>query len=194
MHNPRNLLADGWDHLSDDRGLSDFGRQVVEELDKIGVVIDLAHMAPKGWWDVLEVAKHPLIVSHTSTRGLPNPSPRAMTDDQLKAVASNGGIVGIIAIYKPSTLRSMRDLKAYCDHIEHVVKVAGPDHVGLGPDFCYFLVGVVPNDDSEPVRDLEDHSKLPGVLNELSRRGMSEKDIRMIARDNFLRVFKQVVG
>jgi membrane dipeptidase len=193
MWNQRNLLADGWDHLSDDRGLSDFGRQVVEEVDKMGIVIDLAHMAPKGWWGVMDATKHPLIVSHTSTRGPPNPSVRAMTDDQLKAVASNGGIVGIIAYYSESIIRSIPDLKAYCDHVEYVAKVAGPEHVGLGPDLPYFLVGALANDDSQPVKNLEDHSKLSAVLTELSRRGMSEKEIRMIARDNFVRVFKQVV-
>lgn len=191
MWNQRNLLADGWDHVSDDRGLSDFGKQVVEEVDRLGVVIDLAHMAPKGWWGVMDVAKHPLIVSHTSTRGPQHPSERAMTDDQLKAVASNGGIIGIIAVYS-QRLISMRDLRAYCDHVEHVAKVAGPEHVGLGPDFGYYLAGACKNDDSQPVKDLEDHSKLPGVLTELSRRGVSEKEIRMIARDNFVRVFKQV--
>ena len=80
----------------------------------------------------------------------------------------------------------------YCDHVEYIAKVAGPEHGGLGPDFGYYLAGACQNDDSQPVKDLEDHSKLPGVLTELSRRGMSEKEIRMIARDNFVRVFKQV--
>jgi membrane dipeptidase len=111
----------------------------------------------------------------------------------LKAVASNGGIIGIIAIYS-HRLISIPDLRAYCDHVEYVAKVAGPEHVGLGPDFCYYLAPVSENDDSQPVKDLEDHSKLPGVLTELSRRGMSEEEIRMIARDNFVRVFKQVAG
>jgi membrane dipeptidase len=194
MWNQRNLLADGWDHVDDDQGLSDFGRQTVEELNRLGIIIDLAHMAPKGWWGVMDATKQPLIVSHTSTEGRPDPSRRAMTDEQLKAVASNGGIVGIIAIYSQSIIRSIPDLKAYCDHIEHIVKVAGPEHVGLGPDFGYFLVGALANDDSQPVKDLEDHSKLSKVLAELSRRGFSEKEIRMIARDNFVRVFRQVVG
>ena len=194
MWNQRNLLADGWDHLHDDHGLSDFGSQVVEELDKMGVVIDLAHMAPKGWWGVLDAAKRPLIVSHTSTTGPPDPSVRAMSDDQLRAVASNGGIVGIIAIHSQKIIRSVPDLKAYCDHVEHVAKIAGIEHVGLGPDFGYFLVGALADDDSQPVKNLEDHSKLSGVLTELSRRGMAEEEIRMIARDNFVRVFKQVVG
>jgi len=194
MWNQRNLLADGWDHLNDDRGLSDFGKQVVEEVEKMGMIIDLAHMAPKGWWDIIDIVQHPLIVSHTSTRGPPNASVRAMTDDQLKAIASNGGIIGILAFYSEKIIRSVPDLKAYCDHIEHVVKVAGPKHIALGPDFGYFLVGALANDDSQPVKNLEDHSKLSGVLAELSRRGMSEKEIQLIARDNFVRVFKQVVG
>jgi len=200
MWNERNLLADGWDHANDDRGLSDFGKQVVEEVEKMGIVIDLAHMAPKGWWGVMDAAKHPLIVSHTSTRGPPNASDRAMTDDQLRAVASNGGIVGIIAVYSEGKIRSVPDLKAYCDHVEYVAKVAGPEHVGLGPDLGYwFFKNGVPETfagwaDWRMTKDLEDHSKLPDVLRELSRRGMSDKEIRLIARDNFVRVFKQVVG
>jgi len=200
MWNQRNLLADGWDHLNDDRGLSDFGRQVVEELDKLGVVIDLAHMAPKGWWGVMDAAKRPLIVSHTSTRGPPNASGRAMTDDQLRAVTTNGGIVGIVAVYSERHIRSIPDLKAYCDHVEYVAKVAGPEHVGLGPDFGYwFFENGVPEtfagwNDWKMTKDLEDHSKLPDVLRELSRRGMSDEEIRLIARDNFVRVFKQVAG
>ena len=194
MWNQRNLLADGWDHLNDDRGLSDFGRQVVEEVERMGVIIDLAHMAPKGWWDIIDIVKHPLIVSHTSTRGPPNASVRAMTDDQLRAVASNGGIIGIVAFYSERIIRSVPDLKAYCDHIEHVVKIAGPEYTALGPDFGYFLVGAMADDDSQAVKGLEDHSKLAEVVHELSRRGMSHREIRMIARDNFVRVFKQVCG
>jgi membrane dipeptidase len=200
MWNQRNLLADGWDQIDDDRGLTDFGRQVVEEVERMGIVIDLAHMARKGWWDVMGVAKHPLIVSHTSTRGPPNASDRAMTDDQLRAVADNGGIVGIVAVYSESIIRSIPDLKAYCDHVEYVAKIAGPEHVGLGPDLGYwFFEKGVPETfsgwtDWKMTKDLEDHSKLPGVLRELSRRGMSDREIRLIARDNFVRVFKQVVG
>jgi membrane dipeptidase len=199
MWNQRNLLADGWEHADDDRGLSDFGKQVVEETERMGIVIDLAHMARKGWWGVMDTAKHPLIVSHTSTRGPPNASDRAMTDDQLRAVASNGGIIGIIAVYSERNIRSVPDLKAYCDHVEYVAKVAGPEHVGLGPDLGYwFFENGVPETfagwtDWRMTKDLEDHSKLPDVLRELSRRGMSDREIRLIARDNFVRVFKQVV-
>jgi membrane dipeptidase len=124
-----------------------------------------------------------------------------MTDDQLKAVASNGGIVGIIAVYSESIIRSIPDLKAYCDHVEYVAKVAGPEHVGLGPDFGYWFFDENGVPETSPgwtdwrmTKDLEDHTKLPDVLRELSKRGMSEEELRLIARDNFVRVFKQVVG
>jgi len=200
MWNQRNLLGDGYDHMKDDQGLSDFGGRVVEELERLGVVIDLAHMAPKGWWGVMDAAKHPLIVSHTSTRGPPNASDRALTDDQLRAVKANGGMVGIIAVYSEAHIRSVPDLKAYCDHVEYAAKIAGPEHVGLGPDFGYwFFENGVPEtfagwNDWKMTKGLEDHTKLPDVLQELSRRGMSDEEIRLIARDNFLRIFKEVVG
>jgi membrane dipeptidase len=199
MWNQRNLLADGWDHANDDRGLSDFGKKVVEEVERMHVLIDLAHMAPKGWWDIMDMAKKPLIVSHTTTRGPPNASDRAMTDDQLRAVADNGGVVGIIAVYSQKT-KGVPDLQAYCDHVEYVAKVAGPEHAALGPDLGYwFFENGVPETfagwtDWRMTKDLEDHSKVRDVLRELSRRGMSDKEIKLIARDNFVRVFKKVVG
>jgi membrane dipeptidase len=197
--NQRNLMADGWDHYKDDRGLTDFGKQVVCELNKLHVLIDLAHMSRKGFWGVLETTKDPLILSHTCTSL--DRSFRAMKDEQLTAIANNGGIVGIIAVKMqgdPEVYPSIPDLKTYCDHVEYAVKTAGPDHVGLGPDlYDYFLedLGAEYSEvNFEPVKDLEDHSKLRGVLSELSRRGLSEEDIRKIARDNFIRVFRKVVG
>jgi len=193
--NQRNLMADGWDHVKDDRGLTDFGKQAVEELDRLGIIVDLAHLAPRGFWDVLNVAKHPVIVSHTCTSRYP--SLRSMTDDQLRAVASNGGIVGIFAVNTGAATVTMPDLKTYCDHIEYAVKISGPEHVGLGPDFYdYFLQDLreeYADKDFQLVRGLEDHSKLGAVVNELSRRGLSEEEIRLIARDNFVRIFKEVV-
>jgi membrane dipeptidase len=197
--NQRNLMADGWSHFKDDRGLTDFGRQIVDEVNRLGVLIDLAHMSRKGFWGVLDATRKPLIVSHTCT--LLDPSFRAMRDEQLKAVASNGGIIGIIAVRgvgDRTVYPTIPDLKTYCDHIEYAVKVAGPEHVGLGPDFYdYFIEDLVteyPDMKYELVEGLEDHSKLGAVISELSKRGLTDDEIRMIARDNFVRVFKEVVG
>lgn len=194
--NQRNLIADGWEHCGGEKGLTDFGKQVLAELDRLGIIVDLAHMAPKSFWDVIDAADDPVIVSHTLTSRYN--SSRAMTDDQLRAVAQNGGIIGIYAVNAGASTANVRDLKTYCDHIEHAVKVAGPDHVGLGPDFYdYFLERLskeYPDTDFQLAADLEDHTKLGAVLYELQRRGLSGNEIRMIARDNFARILKEVVG
>jgi len=205
VHNERNLIADGIDHTDDDRGLTDFGKQVVEELDRLGIIVDLAHTTPKSFWDVLDVSNRPLILSHTLTSKDISPNikdkfHRTRTDDQLKAVASNGGIIGIYTVNMdgPSDIVKVPDLNAYCDHLEHAVKIVGPEHVGLGLDFVdYFPPNSMP---SRPpyrftlVKDLENHSKLGAVISELSRRGLSDDELRMITRDNFIRVFKEVVA
>jgi membrane dipeptidase len=199
--NQRNLMADGWDHWADDRGLTDFGKEVVQELERLGIMLDLAHVAHRSFRGIIETATKPLVVSHTLTtiQGHDSASSHARTDDELKAVGIKGGVVGICAVNEPP-LAKVPDLRAYCDHVDHAVKLAGIEHVGLGPDFGdYFaeeaqkaLEGTGAKHDS--VKDLEDHSKLAGVLSELSRRGYSEQQIRKIARDNFARVFRETVG
>jgi len=196
MWNQRNLMADGYDHVQDDQGLTGFGRQVIEELEKLRIIVDLAHMAPRSFWDVMKIANRPLIVSHATTirhKGLRN-----MTDEQLKAVAHNGGVVGILAVnLVRDGAETIPDLQTYCDHIEYAVKIAGPEHIGLGPDFYDYymddLHALAPNEHHKFVRGLEDHSKLSAVITELSRRGLSDDEIRMICHDNFVRVFREVV-
>lgn len=205
--NQRNLMADGWDHAEDDQGLTDFGKKVIEELNRVGIIVDLSHMAPKSFSDALEATKHPVIVSHTVTSLLspPHSTPSKklhyQTDDHLKAVSNNGGIIGILAVNEPpvGVASYMPDLKAYCDHVEHAVRVAGPEHVGLGPDFgdYYFELAqaiLPPGAKKETVKDLENHTKLGAVISELLRRGMSEEELHMITRDNFVRVLREVVG
>lgn len=194
--NQRNLIADGWDYADKDRGLTDFGRQVIEELDRLGIVIDLAHLAPKSFFDVLQVTESPVIVSHTCTSK--HHSLRGMTDEQLRAVAENEGVVGIFAVNSGTDTAAVPDLQAYCDHVEHATEVAGPEHVGLGPDFYdYFLEDLrveYPGANFQPVKGLEDHTKLGAVISELSDRGLSDEELRMISGENFARIFRDVVG
>ena len=189
--NERNALADGMYHKDDDRGLTKLGRQVVEELDDQRILIDLAHIAPRSFWDVIEVARRPVMVSHGATSA--RTSLRNSTDDQLRAVAQSGGVFGIFAVNAGES----RDLEAYVDHLMHTVKVAGIEHVALGPDFYDYLFDELKTGDDghlPAMVGLEDTTKLDTVIGELSKRGLSEEEIRMIARDNFLRVFKKVVG
>lgn len=115
-------------------GLSPLGREVVAEMERCGMLIDLAHAAPRTFWDVVEIAHRPLVVSHAATEAR-GPHPRNVTDEQIRAVAATGGIVGIAfypAYLDPATGRCGRD--AIVEHVLRVLEVAGPDHAALGSD------------------------------------------------------------
>jgi membrane dipeptidase len=205
-------------------GLTDFGRQVVAEMNRIGMIIDVSHASDETFHDVLAVSKVPVIASHSSCRSLAN-ARRNMSDDMMRALARNGGVVGInfYGAYvnaedaKAADARAAQqnakepdltgaELDAYAakDHIaesrmvqghatiddvvaciDHAVKVAGVDHVGIGGDFDG--IEIVP-------RGLEDVSKMPAVTAALLRMGYAERDIRKIMGGNFLRVIRRVVG
>jgi len=189
--NERNLLADGWYHHKDDRGLSEVGRQLVEEANGLRMLIDLTHISPKSFSDVLETTDSPVMVSHGATAV--HTSLRNTTDEQLKALAKNGGVFGPFAVNHAQT----RTLSDYVDHIEHAVKVAGIEHVGLGPDFYDYLLDELkghPGGAPKLMLGLEDYTKLGAVPRELSRRGMSNKDVELVTRGNFLRLMKDVIG
>ena len=188
--NQRNALADGMYRRDDDRGLTKLGRQVVEELDRVRILIDLAHIAPKSFWGVIEVAKGPVMVSHGATAA--HRALRNSTDEQLRAIANCDGVFGIFAVNSGDT----HDLKAYVDHVMHAVKVAGVEHVALGPDFCDYLADELSTGGggNPPMKGLEDTTKLGAVPVELAKKGLSEDEIRLISRGNFLRVFRRVVG
>jgi membrane dipeptidase len=201
-------------------GLSDFGKSVIREMNRLGMMVDVSHVSDKTMSDVLDLTTAPIIASHSSARALA-PHPRNIPDDLLKRITTNGGVVmvnfypGYIdprtsvileqlqpeldAIRKqwrddPARSRAERrklmedklpitPLSVVIDHIEHVIKVAGIDHVGLGSDFDG--ITIVP-------ADLRDVSMFPNVTYELLKRGHSEADVRKILGENFLRVFTEV--
>ena len=189
------------------QGLTPFGRRVLAEMEALGVVVDLAHVSDPLFWDALRAATRPVLVSHSSSRSITN-HPRNLTDAQLKAVAKNGGAacVNFSRGFLDDTFRKAaipvanqtRDLKTsdrrkafeaahlpdvpvskLIDHIEHMVQVAGPDHVCLGSDFDG--VPMVPS-------GLEDVSKLPVITAELLRRGMPRADVAKVLGLNVLRI------
>ncbi len=206
-------------------GLSPFGKQVVLEMNRIGMMIDISHVSDKTFYDAVAVSKAPVIASHSSSRALAS-APRNMTDDMLRALAKNGGVAMVNfypaflsdVVLKASKARDeklkpeiaalkakdpsegaeyqegVRKLMAanplpkvswtvIVDHIDHMVKVAGIDHVGIGSDFD----GI-----PEVPEGMEDISKLPAIPQELKRRGYSETDIHKIMGENFMRVFAEV--
>jgi membrane dipeptidase len=223
---------DEWADSSTDKpahnGLTDYGKEIVREMNRQGIMVDISHVSDKTFYDALEVSKAPLIASHSSCRALCN-HPRDMSDDMIKALAAKGGVIQInyersfidqaykdaYEKYLGNVVSHEQDIAQKCgddsecaqresqklvdnltaegklphvswgrivDHIDHAVKVAGADHVGLGSDF----------DGADMPEGLEDCSKLPKITEALLRRGYSDGDIRKILGENTLRVMEQV--
>jgi membrane dipeptidase len=179
-------------------GLTEFGREVVREMNRLGMIVDVSHASDETFWDALEVTRAPLMASHSSARALVD-NPRNMDDDMLRAVGSNGGIVMVnfgghfIDPGKATRWRLIKDailhwgpspvaLDLLLDHIGHVVDVTGIDHVGLGSDFDGTLF--LPDGAS-------DVSGFPRVTAGLLERGYSEAEVRKILGENALRVLEQ---
>jgi len=210
-------------------GLTDFGKQVVLEMNRLGMMVDISHVADKTFWDAIATTKAPVIASHSSARALVD-APRNMTDDMLRAVARNGGVVQV-NFYSGFVDQSFRNanesqdkdekaavqkyidslkaqgkpvnyieidrierewtakiprppFKSLIDHIDHIAKVAGVDHAGLGSDFDG-VSGATP-------QGMDSAADLPKITQALLDRGYSADDIRKILGGNILRVFRQV--
>ena len=197
-------------------GLTPFGREIVEEMNRQGIMVDISHVSDKTFWDTLETSRAPLIASHSSCRAIAD-HVRNMTDEMIRALAAKGGVIQINynspyldndrCQYFIRTQQRLRELgekypgpenekrrqdeisrefgppprvtwEKIIDHIDHVAKIAGADHVGLGSDF----------DGATMPQGMEDVSKLPKITEALLRRGYSQSDIRKILGENTLRV------
>jgi len=145
---------------------------------RLGMILDVSHLSDAGFWDVIDLFEGPIIASHSSCRAL-CATPRNLSDDQIRALADRGGVIGIN--FSPSFVKkggraTVEDVAA---HVLHVVEVAGIDHVGYGSDFD----GI-----SSTPEGLEDVTKLPCLTAKLLEAGLNEKEIRKIIGGNFLRI------
>ncbi len=226
-HFYNNEWADASTDKAAHNGLTDFGKEVVREMNRLGILVDISHVSDKTFYDALEVSTAPLIASHSSCRTISN-HPRNMSDQMIRDLAAKGGVIQINyeksfldQAYKDAFERatgnvvfSMEQIIKSCgddnecvmretskrerlltaqgklphvnwekivDHIDHVVRLVGPDHVGLGSDF----------DGANMPDGLEDCSKLPKITEALLRKGYSEDDIRKVLGRNLLRVMEE---
>lgn len=180
--NHRNEAADGSLEEGTRGGLTQFGRDLVREMNRLGMVIDLSHITAPGFFDVLELSEHPVVFTHGNCRAL-HEHRRNLTDEQIRALAARGGVFGI-SLCGPFVGDGPVDYKRMADHVEHVIQLVGPDYVAYGTDF----------DGCPPVIGLENVTLLPNLTAELLARGYQEADLAKILGGNYLRVFEQVFG
>jgi len=225
-HGKDNLISDSsYDTTRTWKGLSPFGNEVVAEMNRVGIMIDISHVSDQTFYQVMKLTKVPVIASHSSCRKFTPGFERNMDDDMIKALGKNGGVIQInfgstfldgkvqeyqnkkreelmlllekqglknrdeaakpiIAAFQKENPNLFADVKTVADHIDHVVALAGINHVGLGSDFD----GV---GDSLPT-GLKDVSQYPNLIAELLRRGYSDADIAKICYKNVFRVWKSV--
>jgi membrane dipeptidase len=216
------------DSVGATRGLNEFGRDVIREMNRVGMMIDVSHVSDKTFWDIVNTSNKPVIATHSGCRAIAN-VPRNLTDEMITALAKTGGVVNVIfypehlepgwsekkkmvdaeiaplvqrasdaenrdAVHKKIARDGVRSeqyakrlppvtVARLVDHIDHVVKLVGIDHVGIGSDFD----GV-----QSTLKDLHDVAELPNLTRELLKRGYSESDIDKILGGNMLRVMEAV--
>jgi membrane dipeptidase len=179
-HNTSSWAADGNAEARSGGGLTTFGVALVKELNRLGVVVDVSHISERGFWDVLEIADRPILASHSNCKAVCD-HPRNLTDDQIRAVAKTGGSIGVI-YYKSFVDTEAPTLDRLLDHVDHIVQLVGPDHVGLGSDF----------DGGGTL--VKDAAAVPELTEMLAARGYGKGDLRKILGENHLRVFEEAVG
>jgi membrane dipeptidase len=161
-------------------GLSPLGKEAVAIMNRLGMVIDCAHLHPSCFEDVAAATSKPLIVSHGGAKGV-NPMWRNLSDNEIRLIAASGGCIGIIFSPWFLTGRFRSSLQAVVDHIDYICALVGDDHVALGSDFDGFI--------PTPF-DLRDITALPRLTQALLERGYARESIRKILGDNFLRVWQ----
>ncbi len=163
-------------------GLSEFGRQVIQTMDSLGMVIDVSHTGIKTIDDILAVTRHPIIATHSGARALVNHY-RNLYDDQIRQIANSGGVIGVPFYPYFLTGSSRATINDIVRHIDYMVKLVGVDYVAFGSDFDGIEVAPV---------DLREVSMLPLLTEALLQKGYSRAEVRKILGENFLRVFRQV--
>lgn len=180
-HNGDNDICDSARGNGEHGGLSAFGKEVVMEMNRVGMVIDLSHAAESTFWQVLELSTVPVVCSHSSCKALCN-HPRNLADEQMAALASKGGVVQVTMYSGFLREDGEATIDDFMMHLEHAISVAGIEHVGIGTDF----------DGDGAVKGCSSASQLCNITRELLRRGYCESDIEKIWGGNWLRVVQQV--
>lgn len=211
-YNSLNYLGAGCTERND-VGLSDFGVQVVEKMNTLGMLVDLSHCGVKTTLDGIEASKKPVLFTHTNCEALCD-NPRGKTDEEIKKLAAKGGVMGVSTVNFFVSKKPRSTLDDYVAHIEHVAKLVGVDHVGIGSDSLIsgwraafptkkafldyhaqykFKPGV---DLRWPpfIEEIDVPEKMYLIADRLAQRGFAPPDLRKIMGENFMRVYKEILG
>lgn len=180
-HNGDNDLCDSAKGNGEHGGVSSFGAEVIKEMNRTGMMVDLSHAAESSFYDALEISRTPIVCSHSSARALCN-HPRNLTDDQLKALARKGGVAQVTLYHGFLRTEGTATVMDAVEHLNHFVNVMGIDHVGIGTDF----------DGDGGVPGCASASELINFTRHLLRERYSESDIQKIWGGNFMRVMEMV--
>lgn len=180
-HNGDNDICDSARGCNTHNGVSEFGEQVIKEMNRLGIMVDMSHAGEKSFYDALEISEKPIVCSHSNSRILCD-HPRNLTDDQLRAIAAKGGVVHTTFYHGFLQKTGEADILDGIKHLEHAIDIMGIDHVGIGTDF----------DGDGGVRGMRDASDIQQFTRQLLRRRYSESDIAKIWGGNWLRVMDEI--
>jgi membrane dipeptidase len=197
--NRRTIFADGVGECQG-KGLTKLGIHLVENMERLGILVDVSHLSEAGFWSLLEVAQRPVIASHSNARAVCD-HPRNLTNQQIQAIARRGGVIGILI--HPSVIDSMSPtISRVVDHISHIADLVGSDYVAVGSDFVCDLTGLDQTPTKEwliseaeafsAIRGLAQTTDLPNLTEELLRYGFRFSEIEKLLGLNALRIFRQV--
>lgn len=190
-HNDDNVFGGG--ALGSGGGLTERGREALAAMNKLGILVDMAHAGPATRRDILAASARPVMLSHTSCKAVYD-NGRNLSDEALRDIADAGGLVGCMtspAALAPAADRARHTLARYMEHLDHMIDAAGVDHVGLGLHFCEYLY---PREEYPPVAGLEDASRSQAIIDALLDSGHSQDEVEKIAWRNFARVFEEAAG
>ena len=185
--NYSNAIGEGCNRIyGDDKntpsngGLTKLGERVIEEMNKLGILIDVSHLSEETFWDIINITKSPVIASHSGVYSLKNHQ-RNLKDYQLEAIKQNGGVVAVVLFTNFLSDKDDVYIKDFVNHIDYIVNFIGIDYVGIGSDF----------DGAQMPTDLKDASQMYKITDELINRGYSESDIEKVLGKNILRVLSK---
>lgn len=193
-YNHHNAVGSGC-HVDEDEGLTAFGRELIAEMNRVGMLVDCAHTGYRTMMETVEASESPVIISHTNAHAL-KAHDRCVRDDQIEACARSGGVMGMTGL-SPFLGEGDASVERFVDHVDHIANLVGPQHVGLGLDYVYdmasFEAFVAQSDSYSATGGYSQMTQLaledaPRITQELMNRGYKEPEIRGILGDNWLRV------